>query len=105
MFTPDPHSAHEIAAAREKLQSQLIYLENALKNQPAACQAPIYGLLFSVIEGRLHYEADPNCGMPTEYGITEAAYRLLNTEGGLDAEMMNDTAQAIMNWFTNPIYQ
>lgn len=103
MRTLDPNIEHAIATAREQLRSQLIYLESTLKETNRV--APIYGLLFSIIDGQLHYGADPACGMPTEYGVTEPAYELLTIDDDFEYQMLTDTAQAIMNWFTNPTYQ
>lgn len=99
MFTLDPYTAHVIALAKEKLQDQLVYLENALKEKPYGTKTkPIYGLVFFIAGTELHVADD----IDPEVEIN--AVSLLNSTG-IDSVYRNDLSQAIMNWFANPTYQ
>ena len=104
MFTPDPHLAHAIATAKEKLQDQLIYLEDALKNSGEMRTTPIYGLVFFIVGTSLHYSGDPDGFLPVDSDSEINAVTLLRS-AGIDSAFRNDLSQAIMNWFINPTYQ
>lgn len=105
MYTPDPKMAQIVAAAREQLQTQLIYLENALDQKEYGTKTtPIYGLIFFIVGTELHYTGDPDGFLPVDSETEISAYELFNN-AGLDSVFMNDLSQAIMNWFANPTYQ
>ena len=105
MRTLDPHTEHIIATAKEQLQDQLIYLENALKDQRHdARTTPIYGLIFFIQGTSLHYSGDPDGFLPVDSDSEINAVTLLRS-AGIDSVFRNDLSQAIMNWFTNPTYQ
>jgi len=105
MHTPDPHMSHVIAQAKEKLQDQLVYLENALNDKEYRIKTtPIYGLVFFIVGSELHYSGDPNGFLPVDSDTEISAYELL-TSTGIDSVFRNDLSQAIMNWFASPTYQ
>lgn len=105
MFVADPNMAHVIAAAKEKLQDQLIYLEDALNKRDYGIRTtPIYGFIFFIVGTELHYSGDPNGFLPVDSDSEVSAYELLNN-AGFDSVFRNDLSQAVMNWFTNPTYQ
>jgi hypothetical protein len=104
MHTLDPHLEHIIATAKEKLQDQLIYLEDTLKKSGDVRTTPIYGLIFFISGTSLHYSGDPNGFLPVDSDSEINAVTLLRGSG-FDSVERNNLANEIMDWFNNPTFQ